>query len=109
MHDQVAVVLHDPLTRFIAFDGGSFLPSRAQSGVHLFGKRVDLSTAGAGTQEQEIVKWGNLAHVQNDNVAALVVLGDVRALDSEVESNRRTSGRLVLQSCDVQRTSFRCV
>ena len=45
--------------------------------------------------------------VEDDNVAGLVVLGGVSALDSEVESHRLPRGRLVLHGCDVQRTSFR--
>src|SRR5262245_682445 len=82
--DQVAVVLHHPLAGLVALDAGPLLTGTAQGGIHLFGESVDLPSAVAGTKEEEVVKGGDGAHVEDDNVAGLVVLGGASALDSEV-------------------------
>jgi hypothetical protein len=47
-----------------------------------------LPAAGAGAKQEEIEDRCYAAHVQNDNVTGLVVLGDVGTLDNEIKRDR---------------------
>src|SRR5262249_42717568 len=45
MHDNVAVVLHDPLARFVSLDTPAFIPFGPHGVVNLFSQRMQLPSA----------------------------------------------------------------
>src|SRR5262249_22376274 len=74
--DHVAVVLHDPAAGLVALDREALVAGRPHRRVDLLGDGVDLAAAGAGTQDEVVVKRGQAAHVEDKDVFGLVLLAD---------------------------------
>src|SRR5262249_16966446 len=72
---EVAVVLDDPLTRLVTFDPHPAVANAAHRIVDLFRQRVDLAAARAGADDEVVVQGMQAAHVEDDNVAGLVITG----------------------------------
>src|SRR5205814_10427688 len=82
MHYDVAVVLHDPARRFIAFDAETLFAFGMHGGIDLFRNRMDLPPASASGQNEVIVQRSKVAHVQDDDVLCFVLRCDPSAQSS---------------------------
>src|ERR1700730_15366680 len=105
MDDDVAVVLHHPFAGFIALDAEALLSLGSQRRIDLFGDGMNLSSAGRRGDDEEVVERCDSPHVEDEDVACLVVGSHRSAPESPLQS-RRAQGRLTSQCCDLQRTSF---
>src|SRR5229473_4146580 len=106
MDDDVAVVLHDPLGGFVAFDTEPGFPFRCHARIDFFREGVHLPPAGAGGQDKEVKERGDAAHVQDNHVASFVVGGHPGAEESVLNGDLRTRGLDTTQGCNLQRTSL---
>src|SRR5262249_492010 len=100
---QIAVVLHDPARRLVTLDRKPDVAAVSQRRVDLFGDGVDLPAAGAGSDDEEVVQGRDAPHVQNDDVASLV-LG--RHFCTEAGAIQRGQGSYLSRRCELQETSF---
>src|SRR5262245_34942570 len=106
VHDDVAVILHNPARGLVALDGQPLLAGVRQGGVDFFGEGMNLATAGARGQHLEVVERSNASHVEDNDILGLVLLGDASTENGTFEAGFVPGGRLCFHGCDVQRTSF---
>src|SRR5207248_11011782 len=92
--------------RLVALDRQALVALPAQRGVDLLGEGVDLAAAGAGGDHEVVVEGGLAAHVQDEDVAGLVVGGDLGAQASTFQGDAHGRGREASHGCGAQWTSF---
>ena len=85
VNDDVAVILHHPAARLVALDAQAFFPFGTHERVHFLGKGVDLPTAAAGHEDEEIEDRRDATQVQDEHVLGFVVVADAGALNRLLE------------------------
>src|SRR5262249_54143738 len=106
MDHDITVVLNDPLGGLVSFDAKPHLSLAGHGAVYFLGDRVDLPSAGAVGQDQKVVNGSDAAHVQDNNVASLVISGNAGTKKGMFNGRIRGRGGRASRRCYLQRTSF---
>jgi len=105
--DDIAVVLHDPFTPFVSLDRQALLALSAHHCVDFLGKDVQLTPAGTRDENEVVVEWSLAPHVEDENIAGLMVRGEAGTETGVVESDAPRGGRQTSHGGGIQETSFR--
>jgi hypothetical protein len=74
VHDEIAIVLENPLGVLVAFDADRHLAAVFQFEVDLVTDGLVLAAAGACANQKEIGERGDLSEIENDDVVGLLGL-----------------------------------